>query len=119
MQPTATSFVEDAAQPLSQQLPHLARLAAAGGEGLVIADPQGHCVFMNDLAATLGGAAAAEFDTLPVSLYLSRLLKISRLVDENWPVSSERFDLAALAARPPLRFACLAENKGLSEQAQH
>ena len=119
MQPTATSFVEDAAQPLSQQLPHLARLAAAGGEGLVIADPQGQCVFMNDLAATLGGAAAAEFDTLPVSLYLSRLLKISRLVDENWPVSSERFDLAALAARPPLRFACLAENKGLSEQAQH
>jgi signal transduction histidine kinase len=119
MQPTVTRCVEDAAQPLYQQLPHLARLAAAGGEGLVITDPQGRCVFMNDLAATLGGAAAAEFHTLPVGLYLARLLKISRLVDENWPVSSERFDLAALAARPPLRFACLAEEKGLSEQEQH
>src|SRR5689334_12787427 len=116
MQPAVTRCVEDAAQSLSQQLPHLARLAAAGGEGLVITDPQGQCVFMNELAATLGGTAAADFSMLPVGMYLSRLLKISRLVDENWPVSSERFDLAALAARPPLRFACLAEEKGLSEQ---
>lgn len=119
MQPTVTRLVEDTAQPLSQQLPHLARLAAAGGEGLVITDPQGQCVLMNELAAALCGAAAAEFDRLPVGTYLSRLLKMSRLVDENWPGCSERFDLAALAARPPLRFARLAEDKGLSEQEQH
>lgn len=119
MQPAVTRCVEHAAQSLSQQLPHLARLAAAGGEGLVITDPQGQCVLMNDLAAALCGAAAAEFDRLPVGVYLSRLLNISRLVDENWPASGERFDLAALATRPPLRFACLAEGKGLSEQEQH
>lgn len=119
MQPLATRLAEDAAQPLSQQLPHLARLAAAGGEGLIVTDPQGQCVFVNDLAAALCGAPAADFATLPVGSYLSRLLKISRLVDENWPVYSEHLDLAALAARPPLRFTCLAEDKGLSEQEQH
>lgn len=119
MQPTAIRFVEDVAQPLSQQLPHLARLAAAGSEGLVVTDPLGQCVFMNDLAAALCGSAALEFNTLSVGIYLSRLLKISRLVDENWPAYGERVDLAALAARPPLRFACLAEEKGLSEQEQH
>jgi signal transduction histidine kinase len=119
MQPSATSpAAEGAAQALAQQCAYLARLAAAGCEGLVITDLAGRCCFLNDLAATLCASTMSAAIGCPVGEYLARLFKRSRLVDEYGPVPASVVDLAALV-RQPLRFICLTDDNNLSEQEQH
>lgn len=83
MPPRAASRLAAELSPeLAQQIVSLKRLAAAGAEGLVVVDPEGHCVFLNDLAAMLGGTVAAEQPDLSASAYLSCVLQRHHLADD-------------------------------------
>ncbi|HEY7347256.1 MAG TPA: ATP-binding protein [Ktedonobacterales bacterium] len=110
-----------AAEPspdLAQQIVYLERLASAGAEGLVVADTHDRCVFLNDLAATLG-RSVTELNDLPVSAWLSHLLRGNCLMHENRPTLGDPVDIAALAAsRHWLRFTSSAGSDTFHERKQ-
>src|SRR5689334_21029159 len=80
---------------LIEQASCLERIAAAGDEGLVVADQQGRCVLVNPVALALAGGGAAQFATLHD--YLARLATRSRPLDDVWPELKEPAHLEAFA----------------------
>jgi len=122
MPPSVTSpAAEGAARALAQQCTFLARLAKAGGEGLVVTDPAGHCRLVNDLAAKLGGCVASAASTLLIGQYLARLLKRGCLMDQHLLGPTTLLDLADLTelAGRPLRFLSQVGDGGPSESEHH
>ncbi len=94
---SASRLAAEPSPELAQQIGSLKRLASAGAEGLAVFDPQGRCVFLNDLAAMLSGNAAAELRDLSARGYLSRVLQRHRLTDEAGAAIAHVQGLAALA----------------------
>lgn len=118
--PSASRLAAEVAADLAQQIVFLERLASAGAEGLVVADTQGRCVFLNDLAARLCGDAEAARDGLSVREYLSRLLRQHRLIDDAGLASAGVPDIAALAAsRRGLRFVVSAARGAFPAHEHH
>lgn len=105
---------------LAQQIVALERLAWAGAEGLVVVDTHNHCVFLNDLAALLGGIAAADRPVLSANSYLSGLLQQSRLIPDAGSAIDNLQDIAALAAsRHKLHFISSTPNVSFPAYEQH
>ncbi len=117
LQPSAPELAADVSADLAQQMASMARLASAGAEGLVIADSQGQCVLLNDLAARFAGCVRADLRDLSISAYLALALKRHRLIDEDGAMAAETLDIAALvAARRSLHFAPSVSDARLSGQ---
>ena len=105
LQPSAPSYAGGESLDLLQQLSCLARLAGAGGEGLVVADIQGRCIFINELAAELGGGTTSEFANRAVSGYFACLMEHGRIFDASWREISGPLNIAGLvASQRRLRF---------------
>jgi len=79
-----------------------------------MADPQGRCVLINDLAAQCAGAVAADLRDLSISAYLALLLKQHRLVDDHG-LAADALDGASLvASRRSLHFVASVSGARLS-----
>jgi signal transduction histidine kinase len=94
---SASRLAAEPSSELAQQIVSLKRLASAGAEGLVVFDPQGCCVFLNDLAAMLSGDVVVEPCDLSASIYLFRVLQHNRLIDDAKVALEHVQDLAGLA----------------------
>lgn len=115
MQPSAPETAAGDAAELALHIGFLARWAAEGHEGLVVADPQGRCQFVNDLAARLAGGTPSELCALGVDGYLARLREQSQRTDASWAESMDALEIGALAAsRRWLRFTCSSGGVGLA-----
>jgi signal transduction histidine kinase len=104
---------------LAQQVVALQRLASAGAEGLVVADTHGRCVFLNDLAITLGGNPADQ-DALSANVYLSRLWQRHRLIRDAGSANDGAHDIAVLATSGRrLHFASAADDLAFPTREQY
>jgi signal transduction histidine kinase len=105
---------------LVQHIAALQRLASAGAEGLVVANAQGRCVFLNELAVVLSGSAAGDQPLYSASVYLARFWQHNRLIESARLATDRLQDIAALTtAGRSLHFVSSVETGSFPAYEQH
>ena len=116
---SASRLAAEPSSDLAQHIDYLEQLASAGGEGLVVADTQDRCVFLNERASRMSGNAAPDRRDFSASTYLAQLVQNHRLIDDAGLAGNDRQLGAALAgAKRPLHFIS-AGNGPFPDQEKH
>lgn len=120
MPPSAPDLATGESPDLALQLSWLEQLASEGNEGLVVTDPQGRCLLVNDLAVKFAGGVSLESGALTLEVYLSRLREQSQSVDDAWSKTAGPLNMMGLvASRRWLRFTSSANSDSFAGQERH
>lgn len=120
MPPSAPDLATGGSPDLALQLSWLEQLASEGNEGLVVTDPQGRCLLVNDLAIKFAGGVSLESGVLTLEVYLSRLRQRSQNIGDAWLKATDPVDIAGLvASRQLLHFTSSVGSDNIAGQERH